>query len=88
VAGVHVANTTSIVPAGVLQTHDVACPGGETALGGGGRIGTGGIVGGYVTMTIPLQDATGRAIGWRTTVTNSTGSAQELSTYAICAKVS
>jgi hypothetical protein len=88
VAGVHVVNTTSTVQNGVLQQHDVACPAGETALGGGGRIGTGGISGGYVTSTIPVQAPNGQAIGWRTIVTNGTGSAQELSTYAICAKVS
>jgi Collagen triple helix repeat (20 copies) len=88
VAGVHVVNTTATVPNNVLQSHDVYCPAGETALGGGGRIGAGGVGGGYITQTIPVQNAAGTAVGWRTIVANGTGSSQELSTYAICAKVS
>jgi hypothetical protein len=87
VAGVHVVSTIDTIPNGVLRARDAACPSGETALGGGGQIGTGGVYPAGLTQTVPLKDASGASVGWHVIAFNGTGAEQALDVYAICAKV-
>jgi Collagen triple helix repeat (20 copies) len=88
VAGVHVVSTIDTIPDGVLRARDATCPAGETALGGGGQIGTGGVYPAGLTQTVPLKDASGASVGWHVIAVNGTGAEQALDVYAICAKVS
>jgi hypothetical protein len=87
VTGEHVVSKVTTIGDGTLQSNTVSCPAGETALGGGGRIGVGGIGGASLTQDLPLLDGEGNSVGWRIIAANGSGSAQEIATYAICAKV-
>jgi hypothetical protein len=60
------------------------CNAGEVAVGGGAQLGTGGIYPAYLTATKPLLNANNVPVGWDSVVTNTTGSTQPFTVYAVC----
>jgi hypothetical protein len=83
-----VRKNSSSVPVGVEAETSVQCAAGEIALGGGGSIGLGGGISSTLQATRPQQDGTGKPIGWIAIARNGSASAQPMTVYAICAKVS
>lgn len=88
VTGLHVASKVSTVANSYATVNPIYCDAGETAIGGGGHVGTAGIAGVALTRNEPIVDGNGKSIGWRIIAANLSGADQELTTYAICAKVS
>jgi hypothetical protein len=88
IAGVTLRSTTDSVPGFVLQKYEVRCAEGEIALGGGGRIGPGGVANTALTHSVPLADGSGRPVGWYIIVLNQNAAAQQVAVYATCAKLS
>jgi hypothetical protein len=88
IAGVTVRSRVDSVGAFLLNVYSVSCADGEIALGGGGRIGTGGVPNTALTHSAPLTDASGRPVGWYVIVLNHNDAAQQVAVYATCAKLS
>ena len=88
VTGTHVVSTISTIVNGAGKHNSVYCDAGETALGGGGHIGTNNRPGTSISRNEPVIDASGKSVGWLIIAGNLSGDNQELVTYAICAKVS
>ncbi len=88
VTGLHVVSKVSTVANNYATVNPINCDAGETAIGGGGHVGTAGIAGVALTRNEPIVDGNGKSVGWRIIAANLSGADQELTTYAICAKVS
>jgi collagen triple helix repeat protein len=88
IAGVTVRSQTDSISGFVLQEYEVHCADGELALGGGGRIGTGGVPNTALTHSAPLADGSGRPIGWYVVLLNHNAAAQQVAVYATCATLS
>jgi len=88
VTGTHVVSTVSTIVNGAGKHNSVNCDAGETAIGGGGHIGTNNRPGTSISRNEPVIDASGKSVGWLIIAGNLSGDNQELVTYAICAKVS
>ena len=88
IAGVTLRSRVDSVGAFLLNVYSVSCADGEIALGGGGRIGTGGVPNTALTHSAPLADGSGRPIGWYVILLNKNDAAQEVAVYATCAKLS
>ena len=86
--GLHVVSKVSTVANNYATVNPINCDAGETAIGGGGHVGTAGIAGVALTRNEPIVDGNGKSVGWRIIAANLSGADQELTTYAICAKVS
>jgi collagen triple helix repeat protein len=88
VTGTHVVAATTTIANGAGKHNSVNCDAGETAIGGGGHIGTNNRAGTLISRNEPVIDANGKPVGWVIIAGNLSGDEQELVTYAICAKVS
>jgi len=88
VTGTHVVSTLSTIANGAGKRNFANCDAGETAIGGGGHIGTNNRAGTSISRNEPVTDAAGKPVGWVIFAGNLSGDEQELATYVICAKVS
>jgi hypothetical protein len=70
-------------PNGAQDVGNANCPSGENALGGG-AFGTAVATGQYITTSEPANSGT----SWLVAMSNTTGSAQTFTVYAVCATVS
>jgi hypothetical protein len=87
VTGTHVVEVISTIVNGAGKHNFANCDAGETAIGGGGHIGTNNRVGTSISRNEPVIDADGKPVGWVINAGNLSGDSQELATYAICARV-
>jgi hypothetical protein len=71
-----------------FASGQLSCAEGEIALGGGGRIGSGGVANTALTHSKPIEDGSGRPVGWDVIILNASGTAQPVAVYATCAKLS
>jgi hypothetical protein len=69
-------------PNGAQDVGSANCPSGDNALGGG-AFGTAVSTGQYITTSEPVNSGT----GWLVAMSNTTGSAQNFTVYAVCATV-
>lgn len=74
------------LPNEAATEKSVNCPAGAVATGGGAQIGTGGAPGLSLLRSQPLtKTGTATPVGWDAIAINTSGSAQEVTVFAICA---